>query len=111
MRLLSDAPICTTRLRIVAYRLLVSHRAAAPAGTAYEELTVGVPKETAANENRVGITPANVAMFKKAGFNVNIEKGAGAKSFFTDAAYEEQVNNCCVSGAWLTLLVRRARIS
>jgi alanine dehydrogenase len=65
---------------------------AAPVGTPYEQLTVGVPKELSPTENRVGITPANVAMFQKVGINVNIEKGAGLKSSFTDAAFEEQVS-------------------
>jgi NAD/NADP transhydrogenase alpha subunit len=60
-------------------------------GTPYEELTVGVPKEALSSENRVGITPANVTMLKKAGFNVNIEAGAGLRSSFTDAAFSEQV--------------------
>jgi len=62
-------------------------------GTPYEELTVGVPKEALSSENRVGITPANVTMLKKAGFNVNIEAGAGLRSSFTDAAFSEQGAN------------------
>jgi len=59
-------------------------------GLPYAELTVGVPKETYTNEKRVAMTPANVARLKKAGFKaVQVEKGAGAASEFTDAEYLE----------------------
>lgn len=50
-------------------------------------MIVGVPKEIKANEHRVGITPAGVEAFKKAGHTVYIEAGAGIGSGFTDENY------------------------
>ena len=64
--------------------------AAAPQGTAYGELTIGVPKETKAGENRSAIHPGNITMLQKAGFEkIFVEKGAGAAASFNDAAFEE----------------------
>eukprot|EP00937_MAST-01D_sp_MAST-1D-sp2_P000289 g289.t1 len=61
-----------------------------PKGTAYGDITIGVPKETFKGEQRVPIHPGNVTMLKKAGFeNIVVEKGAGTLSHFTDAMYEE----------------------
>ena len=47
-----------------------------------------MPLETFPDERRVAITPQNVALLLKKGFNrVNVESGAGAESSFTDEAY------------------------
>lgn len=57
-------------------------------GIPYSQLTIGVPRETFPNEARVGVTPTGVAFLKKQGFaHVLVERGAGEKSTFTDAAY------------------------
>jgi len=50
-------------------------------------MIVGVPKEIKANEHRVGITPAGVEAFKKAGHTVYIQATAGEGSGFTDDLY------------------------
>ncbi|KAI1263608.1 NAD(P) transhydrogenase mitochondrial precursor [Xylariaceae sp. FL1019] len=56
----------------------------------YANLTVGVPRETFANERRVAISPQNVALLKKKGFGkVIIERGAGVGAEFHDEAYEK----------------------
>ncbi|KAI0814527.1 NAD(P) transhydrogenase mitochondrial precursor [Xylaria sp. FL0064] len=56
----------------------------------YANLTVGVPRETFANERRVAITPQNVALLKKKGFGkVIVERGAGVEAGFLDEAYEK----------------------
>jgi NAD(P) transhydrogenase len=56
----------------------------------YENLTVGVPKESYPGERRVAITPQNVALLLKKGFSrVLIERGAGVEAQFTDEAYEQ----------------------
>jgi len=52
--------------------------------------TVGVPKETAPGERRVALVPAVIPQISKAGFDVVIERGAGAAAGFPDAAYETQ---------------------
>lgn len=52
-------------------------------------MIIGVPKEIKNNENRVGITPAGVASFKKNGHEVLIETDAGLGSGFTDQDYRD----------------------
>jgi NAD(P) transhydrogenase len=53
-------------------------------------LTVGVPRETYANERRVALTPQNVALLLKKGFSrVLVERGAGSQADFLDDAYEK----------------------
>ncbi len=60
-----------------------------PKGIPYANLSIGVPRETAANEKRVALTPAGVAALLKAGFkSVHVESGAGAGSMFGDDAYK-----------------------
>jgi alanine dehydrogenase len=50
-------------------------------------MIIGVPKEIKNNENRVGLTPAGVAEFKKAGHTVYIQATAGEGSGFNDESY------------------------
>ncbi|UOQ84871.1 alanine dehydrogenase [Gracilibacillus salinarum] len=52
-------------------------------------MIIGVPKEIKDNENRVGLTPAGVQMYKQAGHEVWIEQNAGEGSGFTDLEYTE----------------------
>lgn len=51
-------------------------------------MTIGVPKEIKNNENRVGLTPAGVAEFKKNGHQVYVQTAAGSGSGFEDEEYE-----------------------
>jgi NAD(P) transhydrogenase len=60
-----------------------------PKGIPYKNLTVGVPKEIHEGEKRVALTPETVAKLVKEGFNVVVERGAGAGAKFWDSAYEE----------------------
>jgi len=46
-----------------------------------------VPKETAANERRVALTPDVAGRLTKGGHAVVIERGAGMAAFFSDEAY------------------------
>lgn len=50
-------------------------------------MLVGVPKETKVKENRVALTPDVVKDMVKKGYQVQIEKGAGMNSFYSDDAY------------------------
>jgi NAD(P) transhydrogenase subunit alpha len=50
-------------------------------------LTIGVPKETFANEKRVATVPDVVEKLIKLGFSVVVETGAGALANFTDDTY------------------------
>jgi NAD(P) transhydrogenase subunit alpha len=52
-------------------------------------MKIGVPKEIIAGERRVALVPKEVAKLVDAGFEVQIEAGAGASSFFGDGAYKE----------------------
>lgn len=57
-------------------------------GIPYQNLTVGVPRETYPSENRVAVTPAGVATLLKKGFGrVLVERGSGAAANFPDDAY------------------------
>ena len=53
-------------------------------------MRVGVPSEQAAGEARVAIVPASIASLRKAGVDVLIERGAGARAGFPDAAYTDK---------------------
>lgn len=58
-----------------------------PKGTAYSDLTIGVPRETFLNEKRVAISPAVTSNFVKKGFKVLIEENAGALAKFPNEQY------------------------
>eukprot|EP01038_Epipyxis_sp_PR26KG_P005384 gene5384-7464_t len=55
----------------------------------YTKLTIGVPKEIAEGEKRVGQTPESVDKLIKNGFKVVIEKGAGVAAQFSDEEYSK----------------------
>lgn len=57
-------------------------------GIPYQELIVGIPKETMPRERRVAATPESVSRLIQPGFRVQVERGAGAMAYFNDAAYE-----------------------
>ena len=50
-------------------------------------MRIGVPKETAANERRVALTPDVAARLVKSAMTVVVEQGAGAAASFGDDAY------------------------
>lgn len=50
-------------------------------------MRIGVPKETAANERRVALTPDVAGRLVKSSFEVTIERGAGTAAYFPDEAY------------------------
>jgi alanine dehydrogenase len=50
-------------------------------------MVIGIPEEIKRGEFRVGMTPDGVEELSAAGHTILIEKGAGAGSGFTDAAY------------------------
>lgn len=52
--------------------------------------TIGVPREHFELESRVAITPHTVKKFRKLGFQVVIEEGAGEGAGFTNEAYKAQ---------------------
>jgi NAD(P) transhydrogenase subunit alpha len=52
-------------------------------------MRIGVPRETAAGERRVAVVPELAGKLVPAGFEVLVERGAGAAASFPDAAYEQ----------------------
>jgi len=50
-------------------------------------MQIGVPKETAADERRVALTPDVAGRLVKAGLAVLVERGAGEAASFGDEAY------------------------
>src|SRR5216117_3509720 len=50
-------------------------------------MNIGVPKETAANERRVAVTPDVAGRLVKSGLSVVVERGAGEAASFGDDAY------------------------
>ena len=51
-------------------------------------MRIGVPKEIKTNENRVALVPAGAEALVAAGHSVNVERGAGEGSGFSDQLYE-----------------------
>lgn len=69
----------------------VTHRSIAtlPEEVSYDQLTIGIPKETYPGERRVAITPQNVALLRKKGFaRILLERRAGEAASFSDFMYE-----------------------
>nr|XP_022901005.1 NAD(P) transhydrogenase, mitochondrial-like [Onthophagus taurus]XP_022901007.1 NAD(P) transhydrogenase, mitochondrial-like [Onthophagus taurus] len=58
-------------------------------GKPYDQLTIGVPKETWLNEKRVALTPTVAATLIKKGFTVKVEENAGANAMFRNEDYEK----------------------
>eukprot|EP01039_Chlorochromonas_danica_P008884 gene8884-9800_t len=54
-----------------------------------DDLILGIPRESVAEENRVSQTPETVAELVKLGFQVVVEKGAGENAQYHDEAYEQ----------------------
>lgn len=54
-----------------------------------KKLFIGIPKETAFQENRVALTPAAVSVLVNDGNDVIVEHGAGDGSFYFDTDYSE----------------------
>ena len=52
-------------------------------------MRVSVPKETAPGERRVALVPETVSKLGAAGFEVRVERGAGAAAGFRDGEYTE----------------------
>jgi NAD(P) transhydrogenase subunit alpha len=52
-------------------------------------MKIAIPAETLPDETRVAATPASVRDYVKLGLDVVVQAGAGARSFLSDAEYEE----------------------
>ncbi len=80
-------------------------------------MRVAVPKEIMAGERRVAVVPDAAARLVEAGFELQVELGAGEAAFFPDSAYQEAgaaiVNDArdLFSGADVLLKVRKPVLS
>ncbi|MFN0035383.1 MAG: alanine dehydrogenase [Saprospiraceae bacterium] len=54
-----------------------------------QRLSIGIPKETTLQENRVALVPNSVATLTAYGHEVLVESGAGEKARFSDLDYSE----------------------
>ena len=52
-------------------------------------MLIGCPKETAADEKRVALTPDSALQLQKLGYDCMVEAGAGIAAGFNDAAYDK----------------------
>ena len=57
------------------------------------QLSIGIPKETSFQENRIALTPLSVALLVHNGHRVVIESDAGKGASFSDQDYAEQGAN------------------
>lgn len=64
-------------------------------------MIVGVPREIKDNEARVGITPAGARALAEAGHKVLVETGAGERSGFTDAEYQNAGAEIVGEAGWV----------
>ncbi|MBI3693699.1 MAG: alanine dehydrogenase [Acidobacteria bacterium] len=62
-------------------------------------MNIGVLKETALCERRVGLTPASVRRLIESGHRVLVERGAGERSHFPDTNYESAGGGIAFSAA------------
>ena len=79
--------------------------------TPYNQLSIGVPKESFAGERRVSVSPEGVKLLLKDGFKeVLIETGAGKAAEFSDDAYTQAgariVSTSAALGADVVLKIR-----
>ena len=73
-------------------------------------LRIGVPTESAAGERRVAATPESIQKLRDLGFEVIVEKQAGAAAGFTDEAYQKAGATIAPNGeAWQAEVVVKVR--
>ena len=78
-------------------------------------MLIGVPRETLPGELRAALVPASAKKLIAAGFEIQVESGAGTAAGFTDAAYTEVgaqiADRGSVLGADVVLRVRKPELA
>ncbi|MFM7080260.1 MAG: alanine dehydrogenase [Bacteroidota bacterium] len=69
--------------------LLQPQESMVPVKTGNKRLSIGIPKETSFQENRISLVPESVALLVNNGHEVTIETNAGKNANFTDTDYSE----------------------
>ena len=62
-------------------------------------MRIGVPSESAVGERRVALVPESIGRLVQAGFEIEVEPGAGERASFLDEAYA-QAGARVGGGAW-----------
>jgi len=65
-------------------------------------MRVAVPRETAPGERRVALVPETVSKLRDAGFEIRVERGAGAAAGFPDEGYADAGAELSDAGSVLT---------
>jgi NAD(P) transhydrogenase subunit alpha len=74
-------------------------------------MRVAVPKETAPGERRVALVPETVSKLRESGFEIRVERGAGAAAGFPDETYAEAGADLVGSDALLNGAEAVARVA
>jgi len=74
-------------------------------------MRVAVPRETAPGERRVALVPETVSRLRDAGFEIRVERGAGAAAGFSDEAYEQAGAAVVDGGSLLTDVAAVVRVA
>ena len=74
-------------------------------------MRVAVPRETAPGERRVALVPETVSKLRGAGFDVRVERGAGAAAGFPDGDYAKAGAELVDAGALLSDAAGVARVA
>ena len=53
-------------------------------------MILAIPKEVTADEKRVAVSPSNISAFKKLGYEVHLEAGAGEAASMPDELYRDE---------------------
>lgn len=69
--------------------LLQPQESMVPVKTGNKRLSIGIPRETSFQENRISLVPESVALLVNNGHEVTIETNAGKNANFTDTDYSE----------------------
>ncbi|MEY3343748.1 MAG: hypothetical protein RL090_1432 [Bacteroidota bacterium] len=69
--------------------LLQPQESMVPVKTGNKRLSIGIPRETSFQENRISLVPESVALLVNNGHEVTIETNAGKNANFTDTDFSE----------------------
>ena len=69
--------------------LLQPQESMVPVKTGGKRLSIGIPRETSFQENRISLVPESVSLLVSNGHDVTIESNAGKNANFTDNDYSE----------------------
>jgi alanine dehydrogenase len=73
-------------------------------------MSIGIPAEMFEMEKRVAMTPSQIPKFRRMGFSIHVESGAGLNAGFRDSDYERYGGNIVSKpDAWSCDIVLKIR--